>query len=170
MHFINESCVFCFTYHWSLLLIPKGLIDNMWALGLVMAWRRIGDKPLPEPMLTQFIDTYLQHWGRWAKWYFLSLDRLLLCAIYLLFNGCFLMNWGSPMCQDAYPFWSWQFLTCVFAECFCCVSLLKKYMNVQWINWVPENKNKIIANQKFGFQKFLPSTSLVYPQCENWSR
>ena len=27
-----------------------------------MAWCRIGDKPLPETLLTQFIDTYMRHW------------------------------------------------------------------------------------------------------------
>ena len=29
-----------------------------------MAWRRIGDKPLPEPMLTRFTDAYMRHSGR----------------------------------------------------------------------------------------------------------
>ena len=29
----------------------------------VMAWRRIGDKPLPDPMMTQFTDAYMQHKG-----------------------------------------------------------------------------------------------------------
>ena len=28
-----------------------------------MAWRQIGDKPLYEPMLTQFTDAYMQHKG-----------------------------------------------------------------------------------------------------------
>ena len=28
-----------------------------------MAWRRIGDKPLPELMLTRFIDAYMKHSG-----------------------------------------------------------------------------------------------------------
>ena len=36
--------------------VPKGLIDKKSALVQVMAWRRTGDKPLPEPMLTQFND------------------------------------------------------------------------------------------------------------------
>ena len=36
-------------------------IDNMSALVQVMAWRRIGDKPLPELMMTQFIDAYMRH-------------------------------------------------------------------------------------------------------------
>ena len=38
--------------------VSKGAIDNMWALVQVMAWRRIGDKPLPEPMLIQFTNAY----------------------------------------------------------------------------------------------------------------
>ena len=38
-------------------------IDDKPALFLVMAWRRTGDKPLPEPMLTQFIDAHMrQQW------------------------------------------------------------------------------------------------------------
>ena len=28
-----------------------------------MAWHLIGDKPLPEPMMTKFIDAYMQHQG-----------------------------------------------------------------------------------------------------------
>ena len=38
----------------SLKFVPKGPINNTSALVQVMAWRRIGDKPLPEPLLTQF--------------------------------------------------------------------------------------------------------------------
>ena len=36
-------------------------IDNKAALVQEIAWRRTGDKPLPEPMLTQFIDSYMRH-------------------------------------------------------------------------------------------------------------
>ena len=31
--------------------VPKGLISNIPALVLIMAWRRTGDKPLSEPMM-----------------------------------------------------------------------------------------------------------------------
>ena len=41
--------------------IRKGPIDNNLALVWIMAWRWIGDKPLSEPMLIQFIDTYMPH-------------------------------------------------------------------------------------------------------------
>ena len=45
----------------SLKLVPKGLIDNTSALVKVMAWRRAGDKPLPDTMMTHFTDAYMRH-------------------------------------------------------------------------------------------------------------
>ena len=51
--FINEK--FCILICISL-FVHKGPIDNKSALVRV-----IGDKPLPEPMLTQFTDAYMQH-------------------------------------------------------------------------------------------------------------
>ena len=41
--------------------VSNGSIDNKWAVVQVIYWRRIGDKPLPEPMLIQFTDAYMQH-------------------------------------------------------------------------------------------------------------
>ena len=45
----------------SLKFIPRSPIDNKPALVQVMAWRWAGDKPLPEPMMTQFTDAYMRH-------------------------------------------------------------------------------------------------------------
>ena len=45
----------------SLKIVPKGPIDNKPAVDQVMAWRRTGDKPLLELMLTHFTDTYMRH-------------------------------------------------------------------------------------------------------------
>ena len=39
----------------SLKNAPRSPIHNRPALFQVMAWRRTGDKPLPEQMMTQFI-------------------------------------------------------------------------------------------------------------------
>ena len=36
----------------SLKFVPKGPINNIPALVQIMAWRRSGDKPLSEPMMT----------------------------------------------------------------------------------------------------------------------
>ena len=38
----------------------KGSIDNIYALVKVMAWCQAGAKLLPEPILTQFTDTYMR--------------------------------------------------------------------------------------------------------------
>ena len=57
--FLNEK--FCIMIRISLKFVPKGPIDNKWALVQVMGWRQTGDKPLPGPMMTQFIDTYMRH-------------------------------------------------------------------------------------------------------------
>ena len=45
----------------SLKIFLKIPIDNKLALDQVMPWCQISDKPLPEPLLTQFTDTYMQH-------------------------------------------------------------------------------------------------------------
>ena len=56
---MNEK--FCILIQISLKFVPKGQIDYKSALVQVMAWRRTGEKPLPEPMLTQFTDAYMRH-------------------------------------------------------------------------------------------------------------
>ena len=48
----------------SLKFVPRSPIDNKSALVQVMAWCRTGDKAdksLPELMLAQFTDAYMQH-------------------------------------------------------------------------------------------------------------
>ena len=45
----------------SLRFIARSLIDNEPAMVQVMAWRRTGDKPLPELMQIQFTDAYMRH-------------------------------------------------------------------------------------------------------------
>ena len=57
--FMNEK--FFILIQISLKFVPKGPNDNKSALVQVMAWRRTGDKPLPEPILTEFTDAYMPH-------------------------------------------------------------------------------------------------------------
>ena len=47
--------------HISLNFIPRRPIYYTPVLVQVMAWRRTGDKPLSEPMMTQFIDACMRH-------------------------------------------------------------------------------------------------------------
>ena len=69
-HFADDifKCIFfdekfCILIRISRKFVPQGPIDIKWALVQVMAWRRIGDKQLPEPMLIQFTDVYMRHQG-----------------------------------------------------------------------------------------------------------
>ena len=53
----NFKCIFLneidkITIRISLKFVPRSPISNKPALVQVMTWRRKGDKPLPEPMLT----------------------------------------------------------------------------------------------------------------------
>ena len=45
----------------SLKFVPRSPIDNKPVLVQAVAWRRIGDKPLPELMMVHFIDVYMHH-------------------------------------------------------------------------------------------------------------
>ena len=59
--FVNEN--FCILIRISV----KGPIANKPALVQVMSWRRTGDRPLSEPMLTQFTDAYMRHQGEMSS-------------------------------------------------------------------------------------------------------
>ena len=48
-----------------LMFVPKGPIDNKWALVEVIAWCRTGDKSLPEPLLT--LTHICGTRGKWVK-------------------------------------------------------------------------------------------------------
>ena len=59
------KCVFLNENIWisikiSLKFVPKVRINNNPALVQIIAWRRIGDKPLSEPMLARFTDAYMR--------------------------------------------------------------------------------------------------------------
>ena len=45
----------------SLTFVPKGPINNILALVQIMAWRRLGDKPLSEPMIVRLPTHIMRH-------------------------------------------------------------------------------------------------------------
>ena len=45
----------------SLKFVPRSQIDNREALVKVMTWCQTGNKPVPEPMMTQFTAAYMRH-------------------------------------------------------------------------------------------------------------
>ena len=55
--FVNEE--FWLKFHWSLFPMVQLIIKQHWLRK--MAWRRISDKPLSEPMLIQFTDSHMLH-------------------------------------------------------------------------------------------------------------
>ena len=57
--FINEKI--CTLILISLKFAPKGPVNNIPTMVQIMAWRRSGDKPLSDSMLTYFTDAYKTH-------------------------------------------------------------------------------------------------------------
>ena len=67
--FLNENVRISINI--SLKFVPKGLINNIPALVLIMAWRRPGDKPFSEPMLVRsltHICVTRPQWVKFEKW------------------------------------------------------------------------------------------------------
>ena len=50
MHFLEWKCI-DFSIKISLKVVAKDQINNIQALVQIMAWRRLGDKPLSESMM-----------------------------------------------------------------------------------------------------------------------
>ena len=75
---MNENL--CISIRISLKFVPKGPIDNKWALVQVMAWRQIGNKPLSEAMLIHFTNTKGDEFNSsWIKC-FSELEQLFLIS------------------------------------------------------------------------------------------
>ena len=62
-NFLNEN--YRILIQTSLKFVPRSPINNKPALVQVMAWHRAGNKPLSDPMLTQFTDVYMRHVHYW---------------------------------------------------------------------------------------------------------
>ena len=63
--FLNENASISIKI--SLKFIPKGPIDNIPALVQIMAWRRLGDKPLYEPMMVSLLTHICVTRPQWVK-------------------------------------------------------------------------------------------------------
>ena len=96
------KCIFLNENVWisikiSLKFVPKGLINNIPALVQIMAWHRLGDKPLSEPMMVS-LPTHIcvtrPQWVNKNNSQFQWLMRLVirLCVIKLGPVGISLMN------------------------------------------------------------------------------
>ena len=73
-HFPNDmfKCLFLFENVWiwikiSRKFVPKVRMNNIPALVQIMAWRRIGDKPLSEPMMVNLLTHICVTQPQWVK-------------------------------------------------------------------------------------------------------
>ena len=69
--FLNENIIISTKN--SLKFVPKGLINKIPALVLIMAWCRSGDKPLSEPMLVRSLTHICVTRPQWVKYHILVL-------------------------------------------------------------------------------------------------
>ena len=63
--FLNETVIISAKV--SLKFVPKGPINNIPALVQIMAWRRLGDKPLSEPMMVRLPTHICVIRPQWVK-------------------------------------------------------------------------------------------------------
>ena len=63
--FLNENV--WISIEISLKFVPKGQINNIPALVQIMAWRRLGDKPLNEPMMVSLLTHICATRPQWVK-------------------------------------------------------------------------------------------------------
>ena len=66
--FLNESVEISIKI--SLKFVPKDSINNIPALVQVMAWRRLGDKPLTEPIVVRLLTHICVTRPQWVRWQF----------------------------------------------------------------------------------------------------
>ena len=63
--FLNENTLISISV--SLTFVPEGRINNISAVVQIMAWRRLGDKPLSEPMMVSLLTHICVTRPHWVK-------------------------------------------------------------------------------------------------------
>ena len=66
--FVNENIWNSLKISLSLKLVPNVRINNIPALVRIMAWHRLGDKPLSEPMMVKLSTHICVTRSQWVKW------------------------------------------------------------------------------------------------------
>ena len=98
----------------SLKFVPKGLINNIPALVLIMAWRRSGDKPLSEPMIVRLLTHICVTRPQWVNVLMIYSSDAVNFGIFtksvhemhsskngvLEDNPCFISIWNFDICID----------------------------------------------------------------------
>ena len=76
----------------SLKFVPKGPINNIPVLVQIMAWRWTGDKPLSEPMMTQFNNAYMRHFAS-IHYVIMKTHNDQSSALYILHDTSVCLQW-----------------------------------------------------------------------------
>ena len=138
-HFADDifKCIFLNENIWisiqiSLKFVPKGPINNIPALVQIMAWRRLGDKPLSEPMIV--------YWRIYAS---LGFDELIPYGVYDLTK------------IDKYQKWKFILYICYIVVHFSLIYMLpytcgwSVFLQLQSIFKLPNSGMKITVSQYF---------------------
>ena len=104
-------------FSWMKIFEFKGTINNTSALIRIMAWRRIGDKSLSEPMVAYFSDAYIRQsaslsWHiedvtKWPTWLQTTFDLNENQGVFFKFILNLLLHWfyGYPIFQRVAVIW-----------------------------------------------------------------
>ena len=123
--FVNE--MFSILVKISLKFVPKNPNSNNPALVQIMAWLRINDKPLSEPMLTWFTDAYMRQ-GRWAKLN-VSTYPVIVIASWLLLSGLYQSGIWLKYSKLKLNFYGTWWFDCMYLKCVFTVVSLEKNMS-----------------------------------------
>ena len=103
-------------FHWSLYL---RVFNNITALVQIMAWRRLGDKPLSEPMMVNLLTHICVTRPQWVNY------KIFICYPYLVWVCTFFeLEWISGNGRVYKTFWNIKscitVIDCII--CWCCHS------------------------------------------------
>ena len=154
-----------------------------------MAWRRSGDKPLSEPVLTPFTDAYIYHTrGRWVNGFCFLKKSLGFDIFYDHSIEIFTLRaWGKPQNVISIDLTDWGWVThiCItnlghrwFRKWLVAFSVPSRYLNQSCIivNWTLRNKpqsnctrNSNIFIEENAFKNLIWKMSVIlsWPQCVN---
>ena len=136
MHFLPEWKLFNFNKG-SLKSVPYGLIDKMSALVRIIAWHQTCDKPLSDPMTTQFSDTYVALSTLMCELITTAVFHWVAYALFL--ND--IMIWARFASEGNHrPFWSEYHKGCWFHISKLSWTKIFNLLITEWINYILQPK------------------------------
>ena len=113
-HFADDifKCIFLNETFWILIkismeFVPKSPINNIPALVKIMAWRRLGDKPLSELIMVSLLTHICVTRPQWVKYF---QNKRFLCVLTYILHGATSLQTGVFRVLTSYIkyiHWSW---------------------------------------------------------------